>query len=49
MMSYLIAEQGRHAGLGGVTDGREVVTSFQRQDHTSPRQLHQLLGEVAET
>lgn len=46
---HLVSKQCSHAGLGCVTDGGEVVTSFQRQNHTAASQLHQLLSEMAET
>lgn len=48
-MPHLYAEEGADAGLGGVADGREVVTSLQGQDHTTSRQRHQLTRQEAET
>lgn len=48
-MPHLYAEEGADAGLGGVADGREVVTSLQGQDHTTSRQRHQLTCQEAET
>lgn len=46
---YLVSQQGRHTGLGGVADGSEVVATLEGQHHTAPGQGHQLLGQVPKT
>lgn len=45
---YLVSQQGRHAGLRGVADGREVVAALEGQHHAAPGQPHQLLRQVPE-
>lgn len=46
--TYLIAEQSRDAGFGGIAYGCEVMTALQGEHHPPACQTHQLPGQVAE-
>lgn len=47
--AHLVAQKSSHTGLGGVTDGCEVMATLQGQHHCTSCQTHQLLCHVPKT
>ena len=45
---YLVSQQSRNTGFRGITNGGQVVASFEGQDDATPGQAHQLLRQVPE-
>ena len=46
---HLVAQKSRHTGLGGITDGCEVMATLQGQHHCTSGQTHELLSHVPKT